>query len=756
MLNKIKNLLYVFALGTFFNISGTLAIASEVLVEGQSRISAETIRAISGLFNNQDHSPSKINQGLKNLIASGLFSEVEIKRSEGKLLIFVNENPKINIIAIEGNKIIDADSILSAIQIKDRDPLDQNKVEESIILIKDLYKRKAYFNTVITAQKIDRGDNLFDLVFEIEEGELSEIERISFFGNEYFSSDELLKIIPSRRKGIFSVLFSSDDFGENVLSRDQEALIKFYKSKGFKDISVAYSKSLYSPVTNDFSISYSIVEGSQYIIGDIEIASELQNVSKIKVIDLLELREGDILNENLILEKLKNIDNYIKSTTSIFAEASLSYIQREDGAVVDLKIVISEKQKRFVERIEINGNLTTTDRVLRREFTFSELDPFVSSEIFKTRENLLSLGFFSKVDLLAKPGSDPNKQIIVVNVEEKPTGSLMFGLSYSTDNNVGGQVSLNERNFLGKGQRLSFSVRAGGVKDKYSFGFTEPEFLGRDVSASIDLSYQEGTPKQNSSVTKSSSISPSLSFQITDSARMTFDYKFMDTVASTSVNSSEIIKNEPTSRTSSSIGLGIRMDGRDSIIKPKNGYIFTLNSKFSGIGGNREYSKITGKGRYYLPLFSDNVVFLSEIEMGSLSMNSGTSTSDERFYLGGRTLRGFQYGGVGPRDISVDESLGGTDFTVGRAEVSFPLGLPKELNMYGGVFGELGKVWGLDAAIPNGTAVSLDDSIRSSVGFSLYWSTPIGPLQFNWAYPQDYVSGVDKLERFSLNLSTLF
>ena len=142
--------------------------------------------------------------------------------------------------------------------------------------------------------------------------------------------------------------------------------------------------------------------------------------------------------------------------------------------------------------------------------------------------------------------------------------------------------------------------------------------------------------------------------------------------------------------------------------------------------------------------------------MGSLSMNNGTSTADERFYLGGRTLRGFQYGGVGPRDTSVDESLGGTDFTVGRAEVSFPLGLPKELNMYGGVFGEVGKVWGLDAVVPNGTLVNLDNSIRSSVGFSLYWSTPIGPLQFNWSYPQDYVSGVDKLERFSLNLSTLF
>ena len=728
----------------------------QIEVNGSSRISPETIRSISGLFKNQEISSVEINQGLKNLVGSGLFSEVEIKIKGNSLLIIVLENPQINIIAFEGNKIIEDSDILAVIGLKERDPLDENKVKTSIVAIKELYRKKAYLSTQVSAQKISRGEGIFDLVYEIEEGALSEIENILFIGNNSFSNRELLKVIPSRQKGIFSGLFSSDDFGEEVLSRDRDAIIKFYKSSGFKDVSVAFSKGLYSQATNDFAITYSIVEGNQYSIGNIVVKSEIPTISDNRIKDMFLLKPGDILNESFIVDSLSNINSYIKNQGHKFGQAYIDSSERELGSILDLEIMINERDKKFVERIEINGNLSTTDRVLRREFTFSELDPLVPAEIYKTRENLLALGFFRQVDILSKEGSEANKEVVVVNVEEKPTGSLTLGLSYSTDNDVGGQVSLNERNFLGLGQRLQFVVKNGSVAQEYSFGFMEPEFLGRDVSASIDVSYNEGTPKQNTSVTKNTSVSPSLTFQITEASRMTLGYDFIDTVASTSTNSSVILKNEPSNRTSSIIAVNLNIDKRDSIIKPKRGYIVSVTSKYAGLGGNREYSKSTGKGRIYFPLITDSIVVSSEIEAGTLSMNNGTSTASERFYLGGRTLRGFQYGGVGPRDLTVNESLGGTNYTVGRAEVSFPLGLPKELNMYGGIFGELGKVWGLDASVPSGTNVNLDDSIRSSVGVSLYWSTPIGPLQFNWAYPQDYVSGVDKLERFSLNLSTMF
>ena len=757
-MKKIVNLFWL--VGFFFIVNSGFSLAAtkfdEVIVKGESRISAETIRSISGLFEGQEHSAAKINQGLKNLINSGLFSGVEIKKNANKLTIVVVENPQINVIAIEGNKVVADSEILSVIGLKDRDALDENKVKFSIIKIKEIYKKRAFLDARISAKKIDRGENIFDLVFEVVEGDQSEIESITFYGNVNYTDRELIRIIPSRQKGIFSGLFRTDDYGDQVISRDRDALVNFYKSEGFKDVSVSFSKGLYSLVSNDFSVTYSIAEGRRYSVGDISIDSNLNNIKPEEVMSRFKIKTGDLLDEVSIANNLKIITNFVKSKGSVFGEASAVYSKRESGAVIDLRIRISEKEKKFVERIEINGNLVTTDRVLRREFTFSELDPLVPDEIFKTRENLLSLGFFSRVDFSSKEGSDLSKEVIVVEVEEKPTGSLVFGLGYSTDDDVVGQISLNERNFLGKGQRVQFAVKNGSVQEEYSFGFTEPEFLGRDLSAAIDVNYNKGTPKQNSSVTESKSFAPSLGFNLTESSRMRLDYSFADTTASTASSSSQFLKNEPSKRTTSLIGVNFVLDGRDSIIKPKKGYIFNINSSFAGLGGNREYTRTKAKGRFYYPLFFNSIVLSSEIEAGVLSMNSGTSTSSERFFLGGRKLRGFQYGGVGPRDTTVDESLGGTNFSVSRTEISFPLGLPKELNIYGGIFGELGKVWGVDAAVPSGTAVNLNDSVRSSLGFSLYWSTPIGPLQFNWAYPQDYISGVDKLERFSLNLSTMF
>ena len=757
-MKKIVNLFWL--VGLFFIMNSGLSLAitkfDEVIVKGESRISAETIRSISGLFEGQEHSARKINQGLKNLINSGLFSEVEIKKNANKLTIVVIENPQINIIAIEGNKVVKDSEILAAIGLKNRDALDENKVKFSIIKIKELYKKRAFLDARISAKKIDRGENIFDLIFEVTEGDQSEIENIIFYGNVNYTDRELIRAIPSRQKGIFSGIFRADDYGDQVISRDRDALINFYKSKGFKDVAVSFSKGLYSPLSNDFSVTYSITEGQRYSVGEISIDSKINNIKPEEVISRFKIKTGDFLDENSIADDLKIITNFVKSTGSVFGEASAIYNKRDFGAVIDLKILISEQEKKFVERIEINGNLVTTDRVLRREFTFSESDPLIPEEIFKTRENLLSLGFFSKVNFSSKKGSDPSKEVIVVEIEEKPTGSLVFGLGYSTDDDAVGQISLKERNFLGKGQRIQFAIKNGSVQEEYSFGFTEPEFLGRDLSAAIDVSYNKGTPKQNSTVTESISFAPSLGFNLSESSRMKLDYSYTDTSASTASSSSQILKNEPSNRTTSLIGFNFVVDGRDSVIKPKKGYIFNIKSRFAGLGGNREYLRTTAKGRFYYPLFFNSVVLTSEIEGGALSMNSGESTSSERFFLGGRTLRGFQYGGLGPRDTTVDESLGGMNFSVSRTEISFPLGLPKELNIYGGIFGELGKVWGVDVPIPGGTSVSLDNSVRSSLGFSLYWSTPIGPLQFNWAYPQDYISGVDKIERFSLNLSTMF
>ena len=414
----------------------------------------------------------------------------------------------------------------------------------------------------------------------------------------------------------------------------------------------------------------------------------------------------------------------------------------------------------YVERIDIKGNNQTLDKVIRREFSISEGDAFNPTLIRKSEEKLRALGFFKNLSVSVLPGSSSDKAVVTVDVEEAPTGSLNFGAGYSTDTELSGTISLSERNFLGKGQRLLFEVLTSESNKSIKFGFTEPALLNRDLSASIDLTYLDLEPRQSSFTSNESSIRTGFGFKLGNDTRLITSLKILEEKISVPISSNSLILREDQGRISKSeLSLDYFIDGRDSIIKPKNGFLLRSDITISGLGSRNSFIKGSARGKIYNSFFDNLITVTGELEGGFMQMQKGFSRTVDRFSLGGRSLRGFQYGQIGPREG--DEPLGGENYAVSRIEANFPIGLPKELGFYGGIFAEAGSLWGLNydnkkIEVDANNLKSVDSKIRSSVGFTLYWSTPIGPLQFNWAKPQQYLSGVDKTENFSFNIASQF
>jgi outer membrane protein insertion porin family len=317
-------------------------------------------------------------------------------------------------------------------------------------------------------------------------------------------------------------------------------------------------------------------------------------------------------------------------------------------------------------------------------------------------------------------------------------------------------LSLTERNLLGKGQKLNLNLSVSENSQTLNFGFTEPSFLNRDVSAGVNLNLKKVDPSESTYTSNSVSISPSLGFRVGPYSRMLVSYKIENLSINAQDSSSSVLRGDNGDYIDSSISSSLVVDKRNSIIEPTAGYIVRFSGDLSGLGGNIGLVKSSIRTKFYKGVLNDSVVFSAELEGGNLNSFKGFSRITDRFKLGGRNFRGFQFGEIGPRDISGD-ALGGEKYIMSRFEANFPLGLPEELGLYGGVFSEVGSLWSLKAEKDSMRSILYSDHfLRSSAGVSLYWTTPIGPLQFNWSKPIEYIDGADITENFSLNLATRF
>ena len=748
----------------FFLISPNFALSQfnikEIIVSGNSEVSAETIIAISGLSNSNNMSANSINEGFRRLSDSGLFQNVVLNPVGTRLIISVVENPIISNVDFEGNKIFKDQFLFSIISSQTRTPFSKGIIDEDIRKILQIYREKGRFKATIVPQKVLLKEGGIGLIFSINEGPRTEIKSINFIGNKEFNDSRLRSVIESSQKSLFSFISTSDDYSELRQEKDRKLLEEFYSDKGFANAKVKSSVGTLSDDGKSFNITYTIFEGNRTSISGVKFENKISTLDLSDIRYLVKTKKGDLYVGSEIEKIRKSLEKKVIDLGFPFAKVSLKKININEKQSVDIVFMIFNGPSLYVERIDIKGNNQTLDKVIRREFSISEGDAFNPALIRKSEEKLRALGFFKNLSVSVLPGSSSDKAVVTVDVEEAPTGSLNFGAGYSTDTELSGTISLSERNFLGKGQRLLFEVLTSESNKSIKFGFTEPALLNRDLSASIDLTYLDLEPRQSSFTSNESSIRTGFGFKLGNDTRLITSLKILEEKILVPITSNSLILKEDQGKISKSeLSFDYLIDGRDSIIKPKNGFLLRSYITISGLGSRNSYIKGSARGKIYNSFFDELITVTGELEGGFMQMQNGFSRTVDRFSLGGRSLRGFQYGQIGPREG--DEPLGGENYAVSRIEANFPIGLPKELGFYGGIFAEAGSLWGLNydnkkIEVGADNLKSVDSKIRSSVGFTLYWSTPIGPLQFNWAKPQQYLSGVDKTENFSFNIASQF
>ncbi len=737
------------------------ATFSRIDVAGNERINSETIRSISGITPGVRVSPGQINDAVQNLSNSGLFESVDVNPERGRLVITVVEHQTINLIRIEGNKRLKDEALITLVQSRSRRAFSPRLAESDAEKIAEAYSVTGRLAARVEPKIIRRSDNRVDLVFEVKEGGITDIGRITFLGNRKFSDRRLKKVIATKQAGLFRSIVKGDTFIEDRIAVDIQRLRAFYEKRGYIDFEVESTTAEFAKQRNSFQVALKIREGQQYSFGDVTIISLEDDIDEADYQKLNTLKKGSTYIPQKVDNVLERIDFQASSNGKNFVQSIPRITRNDDTRTLDIEIEIQRGPRQFVERIDIEGNSTTLDRVIRSKFRTVEGDPFNRREIRNGTSRIRSTNFFENVDVQSREGSSPEQVIIDVDVQEKPTGTFGFGITASSDNGLGASINVNERNFLGRGQRLGASITAAAEDSQLLIDFVEPEFLGRNVALGLRFGFGTSERDENEFETTSFSFTPSLTFPVSQNGRLRVFTTFShDDIEGTEtepftpdVTSFALIPDFDTTSTGL-IGATYSVDKRNSIIEPTSGYNFSITQEFAGLTGDRTFSRTTADAKIFKSFFNEEVVVSAEIEGGFIASSDPTLIT-ERFSLGGESLRGFEVLGVGPRDTLADQSLGGDRFVAARLEASFPLGAPEEYGIHGGLFFDAGSLWGFENASNAPNVSGTDFSLRTAVGVSLFWESPLGPLRFDFARALQQEE-FDRTENFRFSVSSRF
>lgn len=744
---------------------------SRVDVSGNQRIASDTVRAIAGISAGTRVTPGQINNAVQNLFDSGLFESVDVRPERGRLVIDVVEYPTINEISIEGNRRIKDEDLIGLIGSVPRRSYSPLQAEADTLAITNAYAAAGRLAARVEPKIIRRNDNRVDLVFEVREGRVVEVNRISFTGNRKYSDRRLRRTIDSKQAGLFRALVRRDTFIPERLDFDKEKLRNFYLKRGYIDATVLSSSADFARERNSFGVNFQVQEGQQYTFGELSISSPEPDVNVDDYNQAMKIKSGRVYNPELVNTTLERMDVVAANQGLPFIQAQPRLTRNDDTRTLDIEFELVRGRKLFIERIDIEGNSDTLDRVIRREFESIEGDPFNARKVQQAADRIRALDLFARVDVQTREGSGPDQVVIDVNVEEQPTGTLGFGLGFGTDSGLSGNVTLTENNFLGRGQSVGITISTTSDNRELSLSFVEPKLYDRDLALGLNFSYRTSDNDNLSYNTTRTLFQPSLSFPIGEYSRLSTSLLFAGDKVTADATASPLLQLETGSRTTIGVGLGYTFDRRNSPVDPTAGFIFSFDQTLAGLAGDNKYYKAVANAKGYRSLFNEEVVLSAELEGGFLqSFGGGTTSIIDRFQLGGNTLRGFESFGIGPRVVDPDpanpgtnysESLGGNFYALARFEASFPIGLPEEYGVHGGLFFDIGSVWGLDqtTATVGANTVNASSSgfeVRSAIGVSLFWDTALGPLRFNFAKPLEYNELTDTTETFNFTIDTRF
>ncbi|NVK18124.1 MAG: outer membrane protein assembly factor BamA [Methylocystaceae bacterium] len=728
-------------------------LINQITILGSQRVEPETIRTYLTFQEGDEFNSRQLNRSLKKLFATGLFADVTFKQEGGNLVVNVVENPVINRIAFEGNRKLDDDTLEAEVTLRPRVIYTRTRVQQDVERILTLYRRSGRFAATVEPKVIQLDQNRVDLAFEIKEGEQTGVEKIRFVGNKEYGDGKLSEIIRTRETRWYNILTADDNYDPDRLNYDKELLRRFYLSRGYADFKVTSAVAELSPSREEFFITYTIDEGPRYEIKDVVLNNNLRGLNEETLQGLVSLETGDWYNADEVDETIEELVDNIGYQGFPFVRISPDVQRNTDERTIDLTFNIEEGPRIFVERINIQGNFRTLDEVVRREFQLVEGDALNSAKLKRSKKRINNLNFFEKVEFNQSAGSAPDQTVIDVQVEEKSTGSLSVGGGYSSTSGAIGEFSISEANLLGKGQNLVFKASVAAEKTKFDISFTEPYFLDRELAAGFDL-YKITQDLQDTSSYDIDKVGAVLraSYPFSDYMTQSWSYKLdQTTVENIQADASTLIKSQEGEEITSAITHGLVYDKRDSRIMPTEGYRIGVMNTLAGLGGTVAYIQNQLTGSYYYPL-DDQWVLSARGRIGHITGIGEDVKLQNRYFLGGDSFRGFETSGVGPRDTSTSDALGGEYVFNSTVDMRFPLGLPNEYQISGVLFSDLGTVTEVNPAT---SLVQDSSSLRTSVGFGISWISPMGPIGLDWAVPvlkEDH----DKTEYFRFSLGTNF
>ena len=713
------------------------AAVRDIEVVGAQRVDPDTVRSYMQVRPGDALGPRSISDALKSLFETGYFADVSIDLRGDVLVVTVAENPIVNRIAFEGNRRIDDETLSPEVQLKPRQIFTRSAAERDVNRILELYRRSGRFAASVEAKLIELPQNRVDVAFEIVEGDQTLIEKIVFIGNTQFSDSDLIGEISSKEEAWYRFLSNDDVYDPDRVAFDRELLRRLYLSQGYVDFRVTSAVAELTPDRDGFILTFTVEEGLQYTFGTISLENRLTDIPDFRLSPLLKPRSGDIYDNNLIRETVDDLVDEVGTYGFAFVDVQPRSTTLREEQKVDLVFLVDEGSRIYVERIDIEGNLRTLDRVIRREFGIVEGDSFNTSKIARATRRVRNLGYFKKVDVSNEPGSALDRARVTVEVEETSTGEFSIGAGYSSESGVLFNVRLAERNLLGKGQELVLATTLSEQQNQIDLSFTEPYFRDQPISVGADVfrtitEYDDRAEDEEETIGGRLRVGYKLSENWTQRWRYTLSRRVTDYDERRSGfrDSNTLL---------SAVGHEVAYDTRDNRFNPTTGRTLSIGNDLAGLGGDVRFLRTDVRASQYFPMSKRPPVTLALSARAGAIVGLGEDiTVSDRYFLGGRSLRGFESSGVGPRrkdGVFSGFALGGNYLATATAEAIFPIGLSSEdLGLQGRLFTEFGTLTGIDDDLRSDQFHD-DSSIRGSLGFGISWGTPLGPLRLDFAWP---------------------
>ncbi|MCK9919441.1 outer membrane protein assembly factor BamA [Microbacteriaceae bacterium K1510] len=742
-------------------------------MQGNRRVEADTVRSYFRPGPGGRLGAAEIDEGLKSLYATGLFADVHVSNAGGRVVVTVVENPVINRVAFEGNKKAKDDQLRVEVQSKARGTLSKPTVQADVQRIIEIYHRSGRFDVQVTPKIIELPNNRVDLVFEIKEGEKTGVKDIRFIGNKAFSGSRLKDVIKTTESNWLSFLQTTDIYDPDRVEADRDLLRRFYLKYGYADVRIVSAVGEYDPAKKGFVVTFNIDEGPQYKVGTVDIVSNVQAIDSASLRGRLKISAGSVYNADLVEKSVEAMTIEAAKRGFAFANVRPRGDRNAETHTINLAFVVEEGARAYIERINIRGNTRTRDYVIRREFDLGEGDAYNRALIDRAERRLKNLNFFKTVRITNEPGSAPDRVVVNVDVEEMPTGEFSVSGGYSTADGFIGEVSVADRNLMGRGQFAKASVTYGERTRGFDLSFVEPYLLGYRMAGGVDLyarqnlassyvSYDSQTIGANLrlgfALTEEIAFQPRYSIyqqkitlpsEYNDCTPQTVPGNPANTTGANCYANGEAslpvrmeLANGPV--TTSLVGYTLSYNTLDNVKNPTSGLYAELKQDFAGVGGDVNFIRSQVEARNYYEVFPD-VVGVLKLQGGHIAGWGGKDLRMlDHFKMGPNLVRGFAPAGIGPRDLNpntTQDALGGSLYWGASVEAQTPLYfLPKEIGIKLAAFVDAGSVWdykGPTSWAQTGETVQLADSaaVRSSAGIGFLWDSPLGPLRFDLAYP---------------------